>query len=90
LSDLIAKGTSLLVMIPTSLVGTVANWRAKTVDVVAGLVVGVVATLASIPGTFLAIALPPRLSAILFGVLLLIIATDLTVRALRQGRVGWT
>ena len=88
LSDLIAKGTSLLVMIPTSVVGTVANWRAKTVDVVAGLVVGVLATVGSIPGTLLALALSPRLSAILFGALLLVIATDLAVRAVRQGRAG--
>jgi hypothetical protein len=49
ISDLIAKGTSLLVMIPTSAIGTGANWRAGTVDVRAGLIVGAAATAASIP-----------------------------------------
>ncbi|HEV7185100.1 MAG TPA: sulfite exporter TauE/SafE family protein, partial [Leifsonia sp.] len=60
ISDLVAKGTSLLVMIPTSVVGTVANWRAGTVNVRAGLVVGVAATVASVPGAALALALPAR------------------------------
>ncbi len=86
ISDLIAKGTSLLVMIPTSAIGTGANWRAGTVDVRAGLIVGVAATTASIPGAALALALPARLSGILFGLLLLVVAAQLTVRALRTSR----
>jgi uncharacterized membrane protein YfcA len=84
ISDLIAKGTSLLVMIPTSVVGTISHSRARAVDVRAGLVVGVTATLASVPGALLALALPPRLSAILFAVLLLIVAAQLIVRAVRS------
>ena len=40
LSDLVAKGTSLIVIIPTSLVGTATNWHARTVDVRTGLAVG--------------------------------------------------
>lgn len=82
-SDLIAKGTSLLVLVPTSIVGTIANLRARLVDLKAGLVVGVAATVAAIPGVALAVLIPPRLSAILFAVLLLIAAAQLTVRALR-------
>ncbi len=83
ISDLVAKGTSLLVMIPTSAIGTAANWRAGTVDVGAGLIVGVAATAASIPGAALALALPARLSGILFGLLLLVVAAQLTFRAIR-------
>ena len=86
ISDLVAKGTSLLVMIPTSLVGTFSNWRAGTVDVRAGLAVGIAAAIASIPGSALAIALPPRLSAILFGALLLAVAVQLAVKALGAAR----
>ena len=86
ISDLIAKGTSLLVMIPTSAIGTGANWRAGTVDVGAGLIVGVAATAASIPGAALALALPARLSGILFGLLLLVVAAQLTLRAIRASR----
>ena len=85
-SDLVAKGTSLLIMIPTSVVGTFSNWRAGTVDVRAGLVVGIAAALASIPGSALAIALPPRVSAILFGSLLLVVAGQLTAKALAASR----
>ncbi len=86
ISDLVAKGTSLLVMIPTSLVATFANWRLGTVDVRAGLVVGLAAAMASIPGSALAIALPPRLSATLFGALLLFVAAQLTVKAKKASR----
>lgn len=88
ISDLVAKGTSLFVMIPTSVVGTFANWRAGTVDVRAGLVVGVAAAIASIPGSALAIALSPRLSAILFGALLLVVAVQLTVKAIEASRAA--
>jgi uncharacterized membrane protein YfcA len=85
-SDLIAKGTSLLVLVPTSIVGTIANLRAKAVDARSGLVVGVAATVAAVPGVALAVLIPPRLSSILFAVLLLIAAAQLTVRAIRIGR----
>lgn len=85
-SDLIAKGTSLVVMIPTSVVGTVSNWRAGTVDVRSGLALGVAATLASIPGAALALALPPKLSSVLFGVLLIAVAAQLTWRAIKAHR----
>ena len=85
-SDLVAKGTSLLVMFPTALVGTISNARARIVDVSAGLVVGVAATLASVPGVALALIMPPRLSGILFAALLLAAAAQLTVRALRSPR----
>lgn len=83
-SDLLAKGTSLAVMIPTGVVGTVSNARAGVVDVRAGLVVGVTATVASVPGVALALIMPPRLSGVLFAVLLLAAAAQLTVAALRK------
>jgi len=83
-SDLIAKGTSLLVLVPTSIVGTVSNMRARLVDLSAGLVVGVAATLAAVPGVALAVLIPPRLSSVLFAVLLLLAAAQLTVKALRS------
>jgi uncharacterized protein len=87
-SDLVAKGTSLLVMIPTSLVGTVANWRAGTVDVRAGLVIGLVATAASVPGALLALAIPARPSSVLFGLLLVGVAAQLAHRAVEARRTA--
>lgn len=86
ISDLIAKGTSLLVMIPTSVVGTISHSRARAVDVRAGLVLGIAATAASIPGAILALSLPPRLSAVLFAALLLVVAAQLISAAVRARR----
>jgi uncharacterized membrane protein YfcA len=83
-SDLIAKGTSLLVMIPTSLAGSITNARAGLVDVRSGLTVGIAAAAASVPGVFIALVLPPRLSTVLFAVLLLAVAVQLSVRAIRS------
>lgn len=83
MSDLVAKGTSLAVMIPTSAVGTFTNWRNRTVDVRVGLVLGISAAVASVPGAALALALPPRVSSVLFGILLIAVAAQLTYRALK-------
>jgi hypothetical protein len=81
-SDLIAKGTSLLVVIPTGIVGTLAHLRRGGVDVPAGIVVGVAATAASAPGVALALVIPPKLSGILFAVLLLLAAIQLIITAI--------
>lgn len=85
-SDLVAKGTSLLVIIPTSAAGTITNYRNRLVDLRTGLVVGLAAAAASVLGAFIALALPPRPSTILFAVLLVAIAVQLAVRAIRLGR----
>ncbi|MDN4598953.1 sulfite exporter TauE/SafE family protein [Leifsonia virtsii] len=87
-SDLIAKGTSLVVMIPTSVVGTISNWRAKNVDVPTGLALGLAATVASVPGAWLALALPPQLSSTLFGLLLIAVAAQLTWKAIAAQRLA--
>ncbi|CAN5212337.1 sulfite exporter TauE/SafE family protein [soil metagenome] len=86
ISDLLAKGTSLLAMIPTSVTGSVSNLRAKLVSVSDGLIAGVAATAASFGGVALAFLLPPRLAAILFAVLLVGTVAQLTVRAIRAQR----
>jgi uncharacterized membrane protein YfcA len=85
-SDLVAKGTSLLVSIPTSLVGTVSNRRAGLVDLRVALVVGTAAAVAAVPAAGVALLMPARLSAVLFSALLIAVATQLTVKTLRAGR----
>lgn len=85
-SDLVAKGTALLVSIPTSAIGTMANRRAGLVDVRAGLVVGVAAALAAIPAVAVAQLLSPRQSGLLFAALLIAVAIQLTAKTLRAGR----
>ncbi|MDH6237980.1 sulfite exporter TauE/SafE family protein [Cryobacterium sp. CG_9.6] len=85
-SDLIAKGTSLLVLIPTGIVGTIANLRGHVVDLRAGVVVGIAAVAASVPGVQLALLMSPRVSSILFAALLLVAALQLSVKAVKAQR----
>ena len=85
-SDLIAKGTALLAMIPTSTVGTVANIRAKLVAPRDGLFIGIAAGIGTAGGSFVAFLIPPRLSVILFAVLVLVSVVQLTIRAVRDHR----
>jgi uncharacterized membrane protein YfcA len=85
-SDLIAKGTSLVAMIPMSTAGTISNARAGMVRLSDALIVGASAVVASLGGVAIAFLLPPRVSAILFGILMLIVAVELTHRALRARR----
>ncbi len=80
-SDLVAKGTALVVSILTSAVGTVANGRAGLVDVRAGLILGVIAAVASVPAALVALAIPAKLSAVLFAALLLVVAAQLAHKA---------
>lgn len=86
ISDLVAKGTSLLAIVPTSISGTIANARHRLLEVRTGLIVGVAAAAASVGGSLLAQVLPPRESNLLFALLLLAIAVQLAVRALRARR----
>ncbi|RXZ71999.1 sulfite exporter TauE/SafE family protein [Agromyces albus] len=86
MGDLAAKGTSLAVMIPTATSGTITSARGGVVDVRAGLVVGIAATLASIPGVALAFLLSPEWSSWLFAALVVVAAIQLSVRAIRLQR----
>jgi hypothetical protein len=84
--DLVAKGTSLLMMIPTSIVGTVSNARRGNVDVRAAAVIGSLAVVASVGGAALAAVLPPLLGNILFALLLVYSASQLAWNAVRSRR----
>jgi uncharacterized membrane protein YfcA len=83
-SDLLAKGTSLLVMIPTGIFGSVMNLRGRLVSIRPGLVVGAAASAASFGGAALAFLFPPALSNYLFAGLVLIAAVQLSIKALRD------
>ena len=87
LSDAVAKGTALLVSIPTSLAGTISNRHvSNSVDVRAGLILGVTAAGTSIPAVYVAVALPPTVSAITFAILLIAIAIQLSIKAAQRRR----
>lgn len=85
-SDLIAKGTSLLAVVPVSIVGSAANLRARLLKPLDGLVIGAAAVAASFGGAAIAFALPPVVSSMVFGVFVTIVAIQLAVRAIRQRR----
>jgi len=81
LSDVVAKGTALVVSIPTSLAGTISNRHGDSpVDVRAGVIIGVSAAVTSVPAVYLAVALSPTASTVTFAALLIAIAIQLTVK----------
>jgi uncharacterized membrane protein YfcA len=85
-SDLVAKGTSLLIMIPTGITGTLRNRANKLIDLPSALVVGTAATAASFGGVALALWLPAHVSNLLFVALLLVATVQLSVQAIRKRR----
>jgi len=84
--DLVAKGTSLFMMIPGSISGTIGNVRRSNVDVRGGLSVGLAACLASPLGVLTATSLTPLVSNAAFSVLLAAITVQLIVRNVRAAR----
>lgn len=86
MSDLVAKGTSLLLMIPTALAGTLANIRRGNTDLPAAMVVSALAIPASLGGVAVAAAIPPQAGMILFAALLLATAVQLTYTAVAGRR----
>lgn len=85
-SDLIAKGTSLLMMIPTAVSGTVGNLRRGNVDLLAAGLVGVAACTTTAVGAWLATLMSPLVANILFAVFLAFIAVQMAVKAIRARR----
>ena len=84
LPDPVAKGTSLLVIIPTGLVGTVSNLRAGNANLPVAAVVGAFGIVSALGASQLSTVLPARLSRILFAILLVAVAAQLLLR-LRRG-----
>jgi len=82
-SDLIAKGTSLLMMIPTAISGTIGNLRNHNVDLVAAAVVGVSACTTTALGAWLATLIDPFVGNMLFAAYLVVIAVQMALKAIR-------
>lgn len=81
---LVAKGTSLLTMLPTSVAGSVPQLRRRLVDPGFAAVVGAGAVAGSFGGVAVAHAVGPRASNALFAALLLYCAARLAWRAARR------
>ena len=84
-SDVVAKGTSLAMMIPTAISGSIGNLRRKNVDLVASAIVGVAACVTTALGAAAAIALDPRTASIIFGAFLVVLIVRLVVEAIKHG-----
>jgi uncharacterized protein len=82
--DLLAKGTSLLTMVPTSVSGTVANLRRGKVDLRVGLTVGVTAAVCSPGGAAIARVIAPEVGTVLFAAFLVVVAFIVLRRGLRK------
>lgn len=85
-SDLVAKGTSLLMMIPTTMSGTIGNIRHKNVDLVAGLGIGIAACATTPLGALVANAVDPQVANMLFVAFLVVLTVQMAQRAIRASR----
>lgn len=83
-SDLVAKGTSLMMMIPTAISGTIGNLRRHNVDLLAAGVIGVAACTTTALGAWLATLLNPFAANMLFVVFIIAIATQTAIKAIRS------
>ena len=82
----VARGTSLLVMIPTGLAGTVTNLRHRMVDLRIGLIVGASAAATASAGRLVATLVSPSVGAILFNIFLLSIIASTILKMRKKAR----
>ena len=77
----VAKGTSLLAIIPTSLVGTLRNIERNDVDLPSSAWIGAGGVVASFAASLLSVNLDPEISAVMFGILLVAMAIRMLLAA---------
>jgi uncharacterized membrane protein YfcA len=82
LAPVVAKGTSLAVIVPTAIIGTWRNRRNLNVDIRASVIVGLAGAGTAVVGGVIADRMPDQLSNLLFAALLVYMA----VRLLREAR----
>jgi uncharacterized membrane protein YfcA len=70
----VAKGTSLFVILPTSIMGTWRNRRKRNVDLRVAAAVGLGGVVSSFPAALIAARMDESLSNVLFALLLLFVA----------------
>lgn len=83
-SDLVAKGTSLLMMIPTALSGTIGNFRRKNVDLRSAAWVAAGSCATTVLGAHLARILDPQVATPLFAVFLTIMAVQFALKGRKR------
>ncbi|RTE49532.1 sulfite exporter TauE/SafE family protein [Actinobaculum sp. 352] len=86
IGDLVARGSSLLMMIPGSISGTVANTKRGNVNVRAGLIVGLAASVCVPFSSYLAGVFTPFQGNVLFSAYLLFVAGQMIWRAYKESK----
>ena len=84
----LAKGTSLAVIVPTGIMGTIRNRRVGLTALKPAAVVGCAGILSALAASKISVGLDPELSSRLFAVLLAIVAIRLLRAALRARKQG--
>ncbi|HUG08797.1 MAG TPA: sulfite exporter TauE/SafE family protein [Acidimicrobiia bacterium] len=79
-----AQGTSLLAIVLTSVAGTVVNRKNQRVSLVDGLLAGVGGVLGSLTGSRLALLIEGRTLSVVFGILVLFVASRTLYRSVRD------
>lgn len=82
-NDLVAKGSSLVMMIPGSISGTIGNMRRSNVDMRAALAVGIAASVCVPFSSVLATLLDPFIANVLFSLYLAYLVGQMLYKKLR-------
>jgi hypothetical protein len=83
-----AKGTSVLVIIPTSLMGTYRNRTKKNVDLRSAATVGLAGIPSAIVGGWISARMSDTVSNVLFASLLIVVATRLVLQIRSDDKAG--
>lgn len=83
MSSVMAKGTSLLVIVPTAIMGTWRNWKSNNINVRAAITIGVAGIPAGFVGGRLSTLMSEQLSTNLFALLVLFVVVQMTIRLVR-------
>ena len=83
-----AKGTSVAVIIPTSIMGTWRNRKKKNADLKAAGILGLGGILAAMAGGWISARMSDTLSNVLFAALLLIVAIRLVLQIRSEDKAG--
>lgn len=81
-----AKGTSLVMMIPAGFGGTFVNLKNNLVDIRAGVTIGIAAAAVSYAGVALSVVMPVLLGNLLFAALMLYTASQFIFRAIKASK----
>ena len=82
MSPLVSKGTSVAVIVPTSLMGTWRNRKNANADLRAATAVGVAGVLSAIVGSLVSTVISDTVANLMFAALLLVVAVT-QIRTLR-------